>query len=97
MDKALFTEYEDIQIKIKELEERRDAIKPHLIQHIPEDSVVKTERGSFTIKRRNTWQYSDYLTSKEEELKKAQAEERQDGTAIEVPGNPYVEYRVNKS
>ena len=96
MNKELFTQYEEIQMAIKELEQQRDQLKPLLVEHIPEDSVVKTDNGSFTIKRRNKWTYSSPLQELEADLKDKQKEERQSGIATEVPGEPYVEWRQNK-
>lgn len=94
MDKELFQRYEKIMNDIKVLEEERDQLKPLLIQHIPEDSVVQTEHGRFSLKRRSTWKYSVQLEDDMFLIKERQAEEKQEGIAKEIPGAPYVEYRA---
>lgn len=94
--KALFTEYEETQVAIKELEEKRDSLKPLLVDLIPRDAKIDTGNGTFTIASRKTWRYSEETVSMEQELKDRQKEEQQTGVAEAVDGEPYIVYKQKK-
>lgn len=89
--------YEEIKLSIIELEAELEELKPILVEIIPVDKKIEAKFGSFVIKARPSWKYSIPTQSLEKELKETKKREEADGTAEEIPGKPFVEYRVNKS
>jgi hypothetical protein len=95
VSKALL-DYESIKIEIKELETQLGTLKEVILPEVPEGSKIVTESGgSFELKQRDNWKYSDDIQQLEEELKSKKAEAVAKG---EVTNNPtfYIEYRSAK-
>ena len=89
----LFLEYEEIKLLIKEKEARLEELKPLLIPLVPADKELEAKYGSFVLKAKSKWKYSDETTSLETTVKEKKAEEQANGVAKETPGTPYIEYR----
>lgn len=94
--KELLTEYEEIKLLIKDKELRLEELKPLLLKEIPHDKEVESRFGFFSVKSRGKWQYSPTTTALEAEVKDLQKREKADGTAEEVPGTPFIEYRTKE-
>lgn len=88
--------YEECKLAIRELESTLEDLKPELIEAIPVDQEIKALSGTFCLKARPKWKYSIATLELEEELKDAKKREEADGTAEEIPGTPFIEYRTNK-
>lgn len=88
--------YEDLKLQVKDLESEIDMLKPELVAAMPEDTEIKTDRGTFVIQKRRVWQYSQQAQNMDKELKDIKKHEEADGTAVEGFGAPYVVYRENK-
>jgi len=89
-------EYENLKLGIKEAETRLDELKPLLLQMIKPDQVIATDQGSFTVKSRPKWSYSVDTDNIEKSLKIRKKQEEADGTARELAGTLFVEYRVTR-
>lgn len=88
--KALFSEYEDIQRSIKELEDKRDAMKETLVKLIPEGSIIDTGTATFAVQSRAKWMFTEATQEMEATLKEKQKEEQMTGVATRVDGEPFV-------
>lgn len=86
-------EYEEIKLSIKEKEARLEELKPLILPEIPADKEIEAKYGSFTLKAKSKWKYSDATTTLEKEVKERKKTEEADGTAEQLPGTPYIEYR----
>jgi hypothetical protein len=95
-NKEIFLEYEELQTSIKELEERRDALKPQILELITVEQKVPVSNGSITVECRKKWKFSEDVASLEDELEKTKEAEMQTGIATYVNGEPYVKYYPNK-
>lgn len=91
-----FLEYENLKIEQKEIDERMDALKPIIMQNMNEGEVVEGQRGSFQLRKKVSYVYSDTVIKAEAELKALKAREEATGTATGVD-KIYVEYRVKKT
>lgn len=88
--------YEEIKLSIKELEAELEELKPELLAVIPEGTEIEAKHGSFTLKARPKWEYSEPTQKAEKSLKETKKREEADGTAKEIPGTPFIEYRTRK-
>lgn len=95
--KSLCNEYEELQRDIKELEEKRDAIKPKLLELMPDDAKIDTGIGILTKSARIKWRYSYQTACLEEEVKQKKKEEEQTGAAEAVRGEPFLVYKAKKN
>lgn len=91
-----FERYAELKMQMKEMETELKALQPILLEHIPDDATVKGNLGSYTKTARVTWEYPSHVTSLEEELKEAQARSKQEGTATQKKGEPYVIFKEAK-
>jgi hypothetical protein len=94
--KELFTLYEEYKRGIAELEEKCEAIKPALLELIPEGSKIDSGTGIFTLSSRKTWKYSDELTELEKEVKDKKKTEEQTGIATAEEGTPFIIFKAKK-
>jgi len=95
--KSKMFRYEEIKLSMKELEAELEELKPILLEIIPVDKELEAKFGSFVLKARPKWEYSLPTQGFEKELKETKKREEADGTAKEIPGTPFVEYRVKKA
>lgn len=89
-------QYETLKLKIAELEREADALKPAIVQSVPLGTKIESEYGTLTISSRGKWEYSDIVKTMEDRLKQQQKQEKSDGTAIEVPGEPFVVFKASR-
>jgi len=85
--------YATIKEKIQALTEEEAVLKKIIIEDMQKSKVEKVEStfGKFTVaKGRMTWEYSDVLKKKSEDIKLRQVKEQQKGTATVVYGLPYL-------
>lgn len=83
----LFAEYEELKILVREAESRMEEIKPQIIDLVPEDKALETEKGYFYIQKKANWKYSPSTAEKEKEVKALKKREEADGTAVNTPSN----------
>lgn len=88
--------YEEIKLKIKELENEAFILSEHIIEEFPEGSEIALEYGKLSMASRSKWTYSPALTMLEKDVKAKQKDEQQRGIATEDKGKPYLIYRTNK-
>jgi hypothetical protein len=89
-------EYEHLMIQKRIIEESLETIKQVILPELPADTKIATEDGTFTVERKQSWKFSDETVHAEEELKARKEREKQDGTAVAEPGEPYLVYRQAK-
>lgn len=89
-------QYERLKMQIASLEREADMLKPAILHAIPVGTKVESEYGILSVSSRCKWEYSDIVKSMEDKLKKQQKQEKADGTAIEMPGEPYVVFTKTK-
>lgn len=94
--KQLFWDYEDLQKEIKELEERRDALKPKILELVTVDQEVPVIDGTIRIESRKKWKFSETVAALEDTLDAKKEEEKQLGVATYEDGEPFVKYYANK-
>lgn len=95
--KALFTEYEEYKRAIAELEDKCEALKPALLQLVPEDTSIDTGTGTFTLTKRRMWKYSAETNAMEEDLKTAKRLEEQTGVATATDGPVFIVFKAKKN
>ena len=93
--KSKFLDYENLKLKEKEIKEKLEVLKVELVPHIPENTVVKGERGSFTLKRRDNYTYTEATEQKMIDLKERQKEEIAKGEATSEP-TLFIEWRADQ-
>jgi hypothetical protein len=89
MNKTLLLTYAENKLKIAKLEEENELIKDQCLKEIQAlrgdtDSPIALEEYpgcSFTIMKRKTWTYSDYIKTSEAALKERKKEEEKTGDA----------------
>lgn len=94
--KQAFKRYEGLKIEEKRIKAELEELKPVILPHISADSPVETDQGTFTIKSKMDYEYSQETQQQEASLKDRKTREVQDGTATAKSGTPYVEYREKK-
>jgi uncharacterized protein Yka (UPF0111/DUF47 family) len=94
--KQLFWDYEEIQNTIKELEEKRDSIKPQILELITVNEKVPLTAGYLTVECRKKWVFSPKVTALETELDELKEDEKQTGVATYIDGEPFMKYYSNK-
>jgi len=69
-----FELYAIVQSKINDLEKEKEALRKVITDHMIESGETKRETvfGNFSISRRKTWTYPEYVTKLEDEFKAAQ-------------------------
>lgn len=97
MNKEIFVAYEEYKRAIAELEAKCDELKPELLMAIPEDAVISTGTGDFTLSARKVWTYTPATTALEAELKEKKKEEEQLGLAEYTKGEPFIVFKAKKS
>jgi len=95
-EKQLFWDYEDLQEKIKKLEEERDLMKSQILSLITIDQKVPTLNGSIVVECKKKWSYTPETETLEKELDERKKTEQQIGLASYVNGEPFVKYYSNK-
>lgn len=94
---ASLKEYASLKIKMGQMTERLDELKPLILADMVEENLDKipTSMGDFTLTKRKTWSYSDDVKLLDDGLKKAKAIEEADGTATFVE-TPILVFKENK-
>jgi len=88
--------YEEIKLKIKELEQEAAILAEVIVEEVPADTELALKQGTLSLASRSKWTYSPALTSLEKDVKVRQKDEQQRGVAVEEKGKPYLIYRTNK-
>lgn len=88
--------YETLKLKIAELENEADALKPALLEAIPLNTKVESEYGTITTACRTTYKFTDRIGEMEDSLKEAKKMEIANGDAEEIPGTPYLVFKARK-
>lgn len=95
--KEALKDYEELKINEKEIKTKLDELKEIILPEVPEGSKIMTENGgSFELKKRDNWKYSDDIQQFEDELKAKKAEAVAKGEAANNPTH-YIEYRQPKN
>jgi hypothetical protein len=89
-------DYERLMLQKKALENEIDMLKEEIIPGLPADTVIETDNGQITVESRVKWIYSIETQLMDKGLKEAQMREKQDGTAEQEPGKPFLVYREGK-
>lgn len=92
-------EYAQIQLQIKALEAKKEALNTLIVEEMAEEGVTnkETESGQFSLAWRRTWEYSLDTTFLEEQLKSAKKREENDGTAKIAKQTTYLRFLVKKA
>lgn len=84
----IYSEYAIIEAEIAALEAKKEQLRPHILKMMVQDGVEKleTDVGKFSITRRKTWTYPEYVVEIGEEFKaaKAKAESTKEATYEET-------------
>ena len=82
MKKELKT-YAELQLEIKDLEMRRDALKEVIIDALHKEKLDKVESdyGKFTISHRTSYTYTEKVKALEQKVKLAKVKEEETGDA----------------
>lgn len=94
--KAKIAQYEDLKIRIKKLEDEADLLKPAILAGIPHDVKLESDAGVLSVSSRPTWKFSETVESMKERLEEQIKMEKADGTAEEIPGVPFLVFKVAK-
>lgn len=93
-----FERYAKLKVEEKKIKAEIESLAPMILGEVPDgESIDLSGYGTFTSKRRTEWLYSTELQVAEEEVKSRRFREQQDGTAIEKPGTPFLEFRATKA
>ena len=102
--KELFSSYAVVMNEIKRLEEEAERLKPELIKEMngAEADTIQSDYGTFSLVKREKWEYSDETKGAEETIKNTikqlQEEERTKGIAkLTTTTSLMYKQRVEKS
>lgn len=97
MQEKLLKEYADVRSQLKDLEAIESALRREIFITMQDEGTELIERdyGRFVVsKGRPSWEYSEALEKRLENIKIAQLREREKGVAKEVPGTPHLRFIV---
>ena len=94
-NKELFAKYEELKLTIKSAEEELEALKPQIVELIPEGKEVEGAYGIFNVQSRATWKFSKTHEGKKKELKELEEEEKAKGVAT-AKYSPVLYYTTKK-
>lgn len=96
--KQAFSDYEEIKLQIKALEDKLDPLKETVLTYFAanKDKKIETNSGGcFSYKEKTTWKYPVEVENERAKIKKLEADSVALGTATKnVTG--FFEYRVPK-
>lgn len=85
----IFAEYADVDAQIKALENKKEQLRPFIVQKLIDDGVdkVETELGKFSVNQLKKWSYPEEVVELGEQFKaaKAKAESTGEATFEETP------------
>jgi len=83
MNEKVFVEYADLERQIKELEAKKDELKPQVEEELGkvEGELIKGNFGTFSFRITKKWQYSEAVKTAEDVVKLQKKQEETDGTA----------------
>lgn len=83
MNDNILIEYATVNAKIKELTEKKDALRDEILGDLVEsgEKTVDTAVGKFTVASVKSWTYTDKVTGLEEAFKAQKALEQSTGDA----------------
>jgi len=79
--KEALLRYEEAKLKIKEYEAVVEELKPTILQLVPDDTNVQTEKGYFFLQRKAKWKYTPQTEAIEKDLKERKKDEEAKGDA----------------
>jgi len=91
-----FLEYEELKIQAKQIEDRLDAIKEEIREHVKEDEKINCKYGVLELKKRDNWKFTPTTTKLATDLKAKQEEEIAKGEAVSSP-TYYLYYKQKKT
>ncbi len=78
----IFKQYSEIENQIKKLEEKKELLKPLIIDEVKKlDRALKTIYGTFNVSVTRVWKYTSIVESKKKELAELQKTEQEKGLA----------------
>jgi hypothetical protein len=93
--KAKMLEYGKAKIQIKHLEDRLEELKPEIVGGIrvvaPDDGIVDTDFGIFTLSEKRTYVYSEEVETLTKRLKALKKDQEATGEATYVT-NPSIRF-----
>lgn len=93
-----FELYAIVQSKINDLEKEKEALRKVITDHMIESGETKRETvfGNFSISRRKTWTYPEYVTKLEDEFKAAQEKSKsmEEATYIEKESLTFTSIKI---
>jgi hypothetical protein len=83
MNEQLFTQYAEVCVRLKELEEVKKKIGEQVSEHMRELKAQKIQSpvGTFSFAERVTWKYTDEVAMAKEEMEAIMEEEQKNGKA----------------
>lgn len=84
LNKDLFNKLADLRIAERDIKNKIDEIYPEIIASlvdVEDGAMIETEKGSFTVSQRRTWEYPEVIEQRELELKKEKKIAEQMGVA----------------
>jgi glutamate synthase domain-containing protein 3 len=93
-----FELYAIVQSKINDLEKEKEALRKVITDHMIESGETKRETvfGNFSISRRKTWTYPEYVTKLEDEFKAAQEKSKSmnEATCVEKESLTFTSIKI---
>lgn len=98
MDTKLFEQYKQLKEKIASLEEEKLSLEEQIFDAFDEDGRNSYDLGDVRFVRmsRRSWQYSDAVKRRAEELSRQKKIEEADGTATLKKETQYIREVANK-
>lgn len=79
----LYEEYAILQSEIDALEAKKEQLRPHILKMMVEkgEKKVETSVGSFSVSKRKTWRYPEWVNAIGEQFDEAKAKAQSTGEA----------------
>lgn len=79
----LFEEYAQLEIQAKEIEAKKEQLRPHILQNMLNhgEKKVETAVGSFSLSKLKKWSYPPRIAELEESFKAEKAKAQSTGEA----------------
>lgn len=76
-------EYENVRSKIDKLKDRKKELKQELEQELEPETDYMGRHGKLVVKERSSYNYSDTVKQKKDEVKELKKKEKAEGIATE--------------
>lgn len=93
--KTLFAKYAEIKLQLAELAKQEEAVKSAILAEFKTNALdkVETDFGKFTLARRESYSYSDKVTTMEEKVKLLKHKEQEKGIATVKNTTEYLVFK----